>query len=77
VYVDDVIMIGRTTKELEEIVEDLQEEFKVMDEGELSGFLGIDVKQQGNKFRLAQPTLIRKIISAAGLTDNGFRLLKE
>jgi Reverse transcriptase (RNA-dependent DNA polymerase) len=69
VYVDDVIMIGRTTKELDEIVKDLQEEFKVTDEGELSGFLGIDVKRQGNKFRLAQPTLIRKIIKAAGLTD--------
>jgi Reverse transcriptase (RNA-dependent DNA polymerase) len=69
VNVDDVIMIGRTTKELEVIVKDLQEEFKVTDKVELSGFLGIDVKRKGNKFWLAQPTLIRKIINTAGQTD--------
>jgi Reverse transcriptase (RNA-dependent DNA polymerase) len=69
VYVDDLIMIGHTTKELEVIVKDLQEDFKVTDKGELSGFLGIDVKHHGNKFQVAEPTLIRKIINSAGLTD--------
>jgi Reverse transcriptase (RNA-dependent DNA polymerase) len=69
VYVDDVVKIGRSEKELNTIVKELSKEFKVTDEGELTGFLGIDVKRSGNKFKLSQPTLIKKIVNLAGLQD--------
>jgi Reverse transcriptase (RNA-dependent DNA polymerase) len=44
VYVDDMVMIAKTDQELNAIVKDLSKEFKVTDEGELTGFLGINVK---------------------------------
>jgi Reverse transcriptase (RNA-dependent DNA polymerase) len=49
VYVDDVVMIGQTEKELNNIVKAISKEFKVTDEGELTRFLGINVKRSGNK----------------------------
>jgi hypothetical protein len=39
------------------------------DEGELTGFLGIDTKCLGNKFNISQPALIKKIVNLAGLQD--------
>jgi Reverse transcriptase (RNA-dependent DNA polymerase) len=44
IYVDDVVMIGKHDRQLDVILAELQTEFKVTDEGPLSGFLGIDVK---------------------------------
>jgi hypothetical protein len=60
-------MIGQTNQKLEKIVKELEKEFKVTDKVELTGFLGIDVKRSGNKFRLFMPTLIKKIMNLAGL----------
>jgi Reverse transcriptase (RNA-dependent DNA polymerase) len=69
IYVDDVVMISKTDKQLDNILTELQMEFKVTDEGPLSGFLGVDVKRSGSQFLLTQPTLINKVITATGLQD--------
>jgi Reverse transcriptase (RNA-dependent DNA polymerase) len=67
VYFDDVVMMGKAETILNSIVKDLSQEFKVTDEGELTGFLGIEVRHLGNKFKFSQPTLIKKNVKLAGL----------
>jgi Reverse transcriptase (RNA-dependent DNA polymerase) len=69
VYVDDVVMISKTKQEINAIIMELIKEFKVTDEGELTGFFRIDVKWPGNTFKLSQPTLIKIIGNLAGLQD--------
>jgi Reverse transcriptase (RNA-dependent DNA polymerase) len=67
IYVDEVVMIGKHDRQLDEIITELHTEFKVTDEGPLSGFLGININKNGSQLMLTQPTLINK-----GLTANRF-----
>ena len=46
VYVDDLIMISKDTKILDNIVAELQNEFTVTDEGTLASYLGIQVEKR-------------------------------
>jgi hypothetical protein len=69
VYVDDLIMISKETKILDNIVAELQNEFTVTDEGTLASYLGIHVEKKDNKYRLSQPALTRKILQTTGLAD--------
>jgi Reverse transcriptase (RNA-dependent DNA polymerase) len=69
IYVDDVVMIGKSDKLLDDILTELRMEFKITDEGPLSGFLGVNVKRNGSQFMLTQPTLINKVLAATGLVD--------
>ena len=45
VYVDDIILAGRTVKQLEEIKRDLSQEFDIKDLGKLGYFFGMKVVQ--------------------------------
>jgi len=69
VYVDDLIMISKDKKDLDNIVAELRNEFTITDEGTLSTYLGIVVERKGDQFKLSQPELTRKIMTATGLTD--------
>lgn len=69
VYVDDLVMISKHKKILDDIVAELRSEFTITDEGTLSTYLGIVVERQGDQFKLSQPELTRKVIQAVGLTD--------
>jgi Reverse transcriptase (RNA-dependent DNA polymerase) len=78
IYVDDVVMIEKSNKQLDDILTELHmefkiidegPEFKIIDEGPLSGFLGVDVKRNGSQFMLTQPMLINKVLAATGLVD--------
>jgi hypothetical protein len=60
---DNVVMIGKHDRQLDEILAELQTEFKVTDEGPLSGFLGIDVKRNRPQFMLTQPALINNVLT--------------
>ena len=71
IYVDDMFMIGKHQKELQEIINELSQEFTVTDEGTLSTYLGIAVKRTNNQFCLSQPALTQKVIDAAGMHDCG------
>jgi Reverse transcriptase (RNA-dependent DNA polymerase) len=69
VYVDDLIMISKQKKVLDDIVAELRNEFTITDEGTLSTYLGIVIERKGDEFKLSQPELTRKILQATGLTD--------
>ena len=45
IYVDDIILAGKTIKQLEEIKSDLSWEFDIKDLGKLGYFLGMKVVQ--------------------------------
>ena len=45
VYVDDIILAGKTAKQLEEIKRDLSQEFDIKDLEKLCYFLGMKVVQ--------------------------------
>ncbi|KAL7523161.1 hypothetical protein ACHAWF_000402 [Thalassiosira exigua] len=51
------------------------EGFILMDEGNINKFLGIDIRQlDNNKFKMAQPFLIGRIVSLLGLENNEFEV---
>ena len=56
VYVDDIILAGRTDKRIGEVKEALKEAFKVKDMGALHYFLGVAIKQdhEGGKIWIGQ-----------------------
>ena len=45
VYIDDIILAGKTVKQLEEIKRDLSQEFDIKDLRKLGYFLGMKVVQ--------------------------------
>ena len=77
IYVDDTIFAGPNQdmifKEVNLLgIKQLHEEqpLEFRDEGEVSPFIGIKIKQKGlNKYYLSQPGLIDKILTAAGMQD--------
>ena len=55
---------------LKELIKSLEDEFKLIDEGDLETFLDVLFKKQGyNKLELTQPHLIQRIIDALGIQD--------
>ena len=65
VYVDYIILAGKTTSELEKVKTELGKKFDVKDLGELSYFLGIKVEQRdNNSIWIGQPAYISNLLSA-------------
>jgi Reverse transcriptase (RNA-dependent DNA polymerase) len=66
VYVDDGIIAGPDKGEIEQVIVDLKTMFKVSDEGDLTGYLGVNNERQENEtIKLSQPHLIDQIIEDA------------
>ena len=45
VYVDDILLAGKSMKKMEEVKKEFSEKFKVKDMGKLSYFLGVEIIQ--------------------------------
>jgi hypothetical protein len=77
VYVDDTIFASANEDDLEREITSLgistdaqRHTFQLRNEGEVSAFLGIQIKKTGSKeFLLTQTGLIDKVLAAANLTD--------
>lgn len=67
VYVDDAILIGPDSKQIDAIIASLQKDFDLTDEGDLSEYLGIKVARDGPSMTLTQPTLINRILAIVKL----------
>ena len=62
-YVDDGIFAGPNESEVKELIEELKGEFDIMDEGDLTEYLGVLVEKQADgRTKLSQPHLIRQIL---------------
>jgi hypothetical protein len=71
VYVDDCLLFSPSDAVLDDLIASLQLEFKLTHEGDVSAYLGIDIKRhQDGSLELTQPGLIQKIITSAGLEEN-------
>lgn len=71
VYVDDGILIGPNKDKINKIIQELQEKYKLTDEGDLNEYLGIKVERtkDGKGCTLTQPNLIRQILKAVDLPE--------
>lgn len=71
-YVDDGILIGPNSTEINEIIKSLKRDYNLTDEGELNEYLGIKVekiKGKLNQRKLTQPTLIKRILKTVGIEE--------
>ena len=70
-YVDDVCLIGKSKKRLDEVVKALAETSDLTDEGTLHEYLGVTINrhEDSNQFELTQSGLIEKIISSTFMED--------
>jgi len=68
VYIDDCLLFMCKPETLDKLISSLQQEFMLTDEGDVSTFLGLDVRcNERGHLELMQPGLIRKIIEECGL----------
>jgi len=72
-YVDDVIIIGDTTKKIDELIQALHggnENFDFTDEGSIDKYLGVEITQLGkDSFQFSQPFLIRRVLALLGIKE--------
>ena len=62
VYVDDIIVVSSSPKAVEALVLDLRADFALKDLGELSYFLGIEVKKVNDGILMSQQKYASDII---------------
>ncbi|KAE8692320.1 hypothetical protein F3Y22_tig00110840pilonHSYRG00040 [Hibiscus syriacus] len=62
VYVDDIIITGNSDDDINAAVRMLNEKFSLKDLGELSFFLGIEVKRKGAELALSQKKYILELL---------------
>ena len=72
VYVDDIILAGKTVKQLEEIKRDLSQEFDIKDLGKLGYFLGMKVVQseESQSIWIGQPAYAENLLRKHGMQDS-------
>jgi hypothetical protein len=68
IYVDDCFIIGKI-EEIKKIKEIFNKEFKMKDNGELSGFLGINVNRNNNELTLDQEFYIENMLKKFSMQD--------
>jgi transposase InsO family protein len=71
IYVDDILVMGSTENEIENLKVKLKENFKMKDLGLLSYYLGINIKQDFEKeiITLSQETYLLNLLKKFKMTD--------
>jgi hypothetical protein len=69
VYVDDLIIMGESTKEVSLFKAEMKNIFRMSDLGILSYSLGIKVKQDDRGIRLSQRAYAAKLLEKTGMTS--------
>ena len=74
-YVDDCIIVGKSTKAIDALIHSLQngqEGFNLTDKGNIDKFLGVEITNRANgEFEMSQPHLISRIVAFLGLKALG------
>lgn len=77
VYVDDGVFLDPDPTNIDRAMADLQSKFRVQDEGSLSDYLGVNIKEHDNgSFEFTQPQLIDSILEDLRLLSSGERPAK-
>ena len=68
VYVDDAILCGPSSEDIDAIIASLKNSFDVTDEGEIDDYLGVKVtRPTKDTIQLRQPHLIQQILDEVGM----------
>lgn len=72
VYVDDLVLAGKSEKRIEEIKRRLSDQFQMQDLGRLSHFLGIQVLQELEQGRIwiGQAAYAQRLLESYGMNDS-------
>ncbi|PKU68279.1 Retrovirus-related Pol polyprotein from transposon TNT 1-94 [Dendrobium catenatum] len=70
IYVDDILLTGNSTSELDKLLSNLHFHFQMRNLGSLSQFLGIQTLQTEAGIILHQANYAKKIIDRAGMTQS-------
>ncbi|KAE8725550.1 GDP-mannose transporter GONST1 [Hibiscus syriacus] len=68
VYVDDIILTGESFNYIQRVICELNKQFSLKDLGDLSYFLGIEVKRYANSIILSQKKFVLDLLEKAKLT---------
>jgi hypothetical protein len=69
VYVDDLVITGSNTGEIDRFKHEMKQQFLMSDLGLLSFYLGIKVRQHDGGIKLCQSTYAKKILMMAGMLN--------
>lgn len=69
VYVDDLVITGTSTKDIDDFKTQMHELFRMSDLGSLSYYLGIEVRQGDGEITLCQAGYAKKILEIAGMSN--------
>jgi len=70
IYVDDIVFGGMSDKMVQHFIQQMQSEFEMSLVGELTYFLGLQVKQMEDTIFISQSKYAKKIVKKIGM-DNG------
>ena len=86
IYVDDIILAGKSSERIQQIIREIGTKFNVKDMGSLRHFLGVEVRHlEKVGIRIGQPTYIKEILkklnvenlkSVATPVEAGVKLIK-
>ena len=68
IYVDDILLTG-CSERMDKVIESLKKEFNAKDMGDVTNYLGIEVKRSSETLQLTQTKLINKILEEFKMTD--------
>ena len=60
-YVDNILCFARDKKMLDQVVKDMETDFKITDEGEVTKYLGVDINRKSDDEIERQPYLIERV----------------
>jgi hypothetical protein len=68
VYVDDCLIFSKSDDTINNLIKQLSSSFILQDEGDVSAFLGVQIKKDANNktIHLTQPGLIQQVINDLG-----------
>ncbi len=68
IYVDDILIYGRSEVEIDNLFKHLKnDDIAFHKESTVEGYLGVDIKKDGQHITLKQEGLTKRIIEALGL----------
>lgn len=70
-YVDDILIVGKSSSEIEEVKSELSSRFKMKDLGEVKNFLGLEIKRniKSKQMKISQKAYVEKVLTRFGM-DN-------
>jgi hypothetical protein len=71
VYVDDTLIMGPSQAEIQDMVDLLAENFDIEDQGDVSDYLGVQVKhREDGSIEMTQQHLIQQVLHDLGMQEN-------